>query len=140
MEAGREAAAEEAELRREEQRLAALAVQESKRRHMPAGAPVPCFTGTQVQILRQRGLAAEKPGHWKWRQRIFLFQKCNFFGGAQNTQESRRALEMEAIRATATAFTTAEKLLLLRLLLQRSSLEMEATRATATAFTHLLLL
>ncbi len=44
MVAGREAAAEEAELRREEQRLAALAVQESKCRHMSAGAPVPCFT------------------------------------------------------------------------------------------------
>jgi hypothetical protein len=61
-------------------------------------------------------------------------------GAHRSTQESRRALEMEATRATATAFTTAEKLLLLRLLLQRSSLEMEATRATATAFTHLLLL
>ncbi len=44
MVAGREAAAEEAELRREEQRLAALAVLESKRRHMRTGAPLPCFT------------------------------------------------------------------------------------------------
>ena len=74
----------------------------------------------------------------------FFLQKCIFFliflGAHRSTQESRRALEMEATRATATAFTTAEKLLLLRLLLQRSSLEMEATRATATAFTHLLLL
>jgi hypothetical protein len=78
--AGREAAAEEAELRREEQRLAALAVQESKRRHMAAGAPLPCFTRTKVQLLMDCELAAEKPGYWKWRQRMCIF--FNLMGGA----------------------------------------------------------
>jgi hypothetical protein len=82
--AGREAAAEEAELRREEQRLAALAVQESKRRQMAAGSPVACFTRAKVQILMQRGLAAENFGHCKWRQRFFF--QCFFpFGGAHST-------------------------------------------------------
>jgi hypothetical protein len=43
-----------------------------------------------------------------------------FLGAHRSTQEWLGALEMEATRAAATAFTTAEKLLLLRLLLQRS--------------------
>jgi len=113
-------AAEEAELRREEQRLAALAVQEGKRRQMAAGAPFTCFTSTKVQILTQRGLVAEQPGHWKLRQRVFVLKRIFFLGGGPH-RSTRNRFWMEAKSATAPCFTHLHLRLLLLLLPQRST-------------------